>query len=242
MKALVTRPRDAAAAVAAALTARGIEPLLAPLLRIEMEPGGAARLGGALAGVQALLFTSANGVRAFAKASRRFELPAYCVGEASAAAARIAGFRTVASADGDVGDLAALAAARLAPGNGALLHVAAASVAGDLAGALEAKGFATRRVVLYRAAETGSLAGEVADALCRDEVALALFFSPRTAELFVRLARAAGLTEHCGLMTAICLSANVAASLTGVTWRQVAIARRPTLDALLAALDEAVAA
>ncbi|HEY7989926.1 MAG TPA: uroporphyrinogen-III synthase [Stellaceae bacterium] len=242
MKALVTRPRDDAATVAAALTARGIEPILAPLLHIEPEPDGTARLGGALAGVQALLFTSANGVRAFAQASHRFELPAYCVGEASAAAARIAGFRAVASADGNVADLAELAAARLAPGNGALLHVAASVVAGDLAGALETKDFTVRRVALYRAVEAKRFPDEIAALLRAGEVALALFFSPRTAELFVRLARAAGLTEHCGKMIAICLSQNVAAALEGVRWRRIAVARAPTLDALLAVLDETMAA
>lgn len=241
MKALVTRPHDDAAPVAAALIARGIEPVLAPLLRIEPDPDGAARLGGVLAGVQALLFTSTNGVRAFAQASHRLELPAYCVGEASAAAARIAGFRAVASADGDAGDLAALATARLAPGNGALLHVAASTIAGDLASALATKGFDVRRIVLYRAVAAESLPDDVVAAMRGATLAFALFFSPRTAELFVRLARTAELMEHCGSMTAICLSANVASALAGLTWRRIAVARAPNLEALLAALDNAVA-
>ncbi len=242
MKALVTRPAEDAATVAAALTARGIEPMLAPMLRIEPEPSGAARLGGALAGVQAVLFTSANGIRAFAHASKRFELPAYCVGEASAAAARIAGFRTVANAGGDVGDLAALVAARLAPGNGALLHAAGRDTAGDLVSALAAKGFTLRRVELYRAVAADAFAPDIEAALRRGEVAMALFFSPRTAETFVRLATAAGLAERSSNMTAVCLSRNVAAALSGLPWRAVATAHAPNLTALLAALDEIVPA
>lgn len=238
MKALVTRPAEDAATVAAELRARGIESILAPMLRIEPEAAAAARLGGALAGVQAVLFTSANGVRAFAHASNRFDLPAYCVGEASAAAARIAGFRTVASADGDVTDLTVMVASRLAPGNGAVLHAAGHDTAGNLGVDLATRGFSVRRVELYRAVAADTFAADVAAALRRDEISLALFFSPRTVETFVRLTRAVGLTEHCKKMTAVCLSRNVAAALDGQPWRAVATARAPTLAALLAALDE----
>jgi uroporphyrinogen-III synthase len=242
MKALVTRLTENAAPLATALRARGIEPLLAPLLQIEPEPDGAARLRGALAGVQAVLFTSANGARAFAQASDRFELPAYCVGDASAAAARIAGFRVVASAAGDVADLGLLVASRLAPNNGALLYAAGRDTAGGLDAALEAKGYNLRHVVLYHAVAAERLAPEVAAALRRGEVGLALFFSPRSAETFVRLARQARLTEQCKDMVAVALSRNVAAALSSMQWRAVATARTPNLPSLLAVLDEIVAA
>ena len=242
MKALVTRPAENAAPVAAALRARGIEPLLAPLLEIEPEPDGAARLRGALAGAQAVLFTSANGVRAFAAAGDRFELPAYCVGDASAATARIAGFRFVVSAAGDVADLATLVASRLAPGNGALVYAAGRDTAGELDAALAAKGYNLRHVVLYRAVATQVLAPEVAAALRHGEVGLALFFSPRSAETFVRLARQAGLAEQCKDVVTVALSAKVAAALSGMPWRAVATARMPNLPSLLAVLDETVAA
>jgi uroporphyrinogen-III synthase len=242
MKALVTRPPEDATPVAAALRARGIAAMTAPMLQIEPEPGAAVRLAGALAGVQAVLFTSANGVRAFAEASGRFELPAYCVGAASAAAARLAGFRTVASADGAVADLAALAAARLAPGNGPLLHAAGAVTAGDLAAELAAKGFGVRRIVLYRAVPTVHFAPETAAALRRGEIDLALFFSPRSAETFVRLVAGGGMAEPCRGMIAVCLGRNVAAALNGLAWRATAIAAAPNLAALMAALDGILAA
>src|SRR3954470_7941092 len=66
MRALVTRPRAEAASLAEALAARGIAALLEPLLDIHYRD-----LGGPpdLAGVQALLCTSANGARAFARLS-----------------------------------------------------------------------------------------------------------------------------------------------------------------------------
>ena len=103
LRALVTRPEEDAAPLAAALAERGIEVTVEPLLAI--RPIADAPID--LAGVQALLFTSANGARCFAAlaAERGIagwrELPVFTVGDASAAAARAAGFGRVESAGGD---------------------------------------------------------------------------------------------------------------------------------------------
>ncbi|HJU19517.1 MAG TPA: uroporphyrinogen-III synthase, partial [Stellaceae bacterium] len=61
----MTRPRAESEALAAALRSRGVEAMIEPL--IEIEDRAAAPLD--LAGVQAVLCTSANGVRALARAS-----------------------------------------------------------------------------------------------------------------------------------------------------------------------------
>src|SRR5229473_1898951 len=113
MQALITRPIEDAGELAAALSLRG---------------------------VQAVLFTSANGARAFARATARRDLAVIAVGDATARTARALGFADIASAGGDVGDLAALVAARLDPRRGALLHAAGSVVAGDLAARLRAAG------------------------------------------------------------------------------------------------------
>ena len=73
MRALVTRPRAEAASLAEALAARGIAALLEPLLDISYRDLGDPL---DLAGVQAVLCTSANGVRAFARLSHGARLAA----------------------------------------------------------------------------------------------------------------------------------------------------------------------
>src|SRR5258708_30562751 len=134
MQVLITRPIEDAGPLAAALEARGVTPVSEPLLTIGPMTDAAV----ALAGVQALLFTSANGVRAFGRSATRRDLTVLAVGDATAEAARAIGFSDVASAGGDVEDLAALAAARLDPQSGSLLHVAGGGVGGGLAGRLGA--------------------------------------------------------------------------------------------------------
>src|SRR5438067_8827911 len=136
-RALVTRPRAEAVALAEALDRRGIEAIVEPLLDILYRDEPAPDL----AGVQAVLCTSANGVRALARLSGERGVALFAVGEASAARARAEGFLRVESAGGNVDDLARLVRQRLRPEGGRLLHVAGSDVAGDLAGTLRAVGF-----------------------------------------------------------------------------------------------------
>jgi uroporphyrinogen-III synthase len=237
MKALVTRPREDAGGLIAALTVRGVEPLLEPLLRIELAPDAREALAAALPGAQAVLFTSANGARAFAASSPRRNLPAFAVGDATARAAREAGFARVESAGGDIRALADLVGQRLPPRTGALIHAAASAVAGDLAGTLSRRGFTVRRLHLYEAVAAIHFSAESRAALVAGAVDFALFFSPRTAETFVTLARDAGLADRTATMVGVALSPAVAAALQPLTWRRIAIAAAPNEAALLGALD-----
>jgi uroporphyrinogen-III synthase len=135
-RALITRPRDDAAELADALRQRGVEVAIEPLLVVEPIPDAAIDI----VGVQALLLTSANGARAFARLSERRDLPVFAVGDATAATARGLGFATVESAGGDVRDLARLVKDRLDPAGGPLFHAAGSAVAGDLSGLLAETG------------------------------------------------------------------------------------------------------
>jgi uroporphyrinogen-III synthase len=174
MRILLTRPREDAERLAAKLTALGHSVMIEPLIAI--APIDAVDLP--LDGVQALLFTSANGVRAFARATERRDLRVMAVGEATANAALAAGFSRVESAGGDVEDLARLVRQRLTTDDGPLLHVAATDVAGDLKTELEQAEFSVRRVALYRAEPVAQLSDAAVAALRAGEIDVAVVFSP----------------------------------------------------------------
>ena len=84
MRILLTRPESEIARFATQLEAQGVEPIAAPLLRIEPV----VTLPPVPEHVQALLFTSANGVRAYADLAAARDLPVFAVGDATAEAAR----------------------------------------------------------------------------------------------------------------------------------------------------------
>jgi uroporphyrinogen-III synthase len=232
MRLIITRPRADAEVLGARLREMGHQVLLEPMLTIQNLPEG--RLD--LAGAAALLLTSANGARALAEHAERRDLPVLAVGEATAAAARRAGFREVTAAAGDVTGLAALVRQRLAPEDGALVHVAGSAVAGDLAGDLGADGYKLRRAVLYRADAARRFSPPCRAALASCEIDGVLFFSPRGAATFVKLLRRDDLLDMARGVVLYGLSPAVTQAGAGAPWKRRLTAPTPRQDELLALL------
>ena len=234
MRILITRPIEDAKPLADALAERGIEVLIEPMLDIRHLDDPEIDLEG----VQALLFTSANGVRAFAAMSPRRDLKAFTVGDGSAEAARSAGFPDVESAKGDVEALAALVVDRLKPDGGILFHAAGTVTAGDLKTRLETLGYRVRRAQLYEARIATALSPETRTNLTVGGIDAVLLFSPRTAGTFAQLWRLAG-APSLDRVHALCLSAAVAREIGNLGWAGVEIADHPDLPSMLALVDAA---
>jgi len=234
MRILITRPIEDARPLAEALEERGIEVLIEPLLEIRHLDDAEIDLDG----VQALLFTSANGVRAFAALSPRRDLKVFTVGDGSADAARQAGFPHVESAKGDVEALAALVVDRLKAEDGVLFHAAGTVTAGDLKARLEGLGYQVRRAQLYEAKIATALSTETRANLTLGGIDAVLLFSPRTAVTFAELWRSAG-SPSLARIQALCLSAAVAREIGSLGWAGVEIADRPDLPSMLALVDAA---
>jgi len=234
IRALVTRPRHEGAALAALLAKRGIDTIIEPLIEITKR----ATALPTLAEAQAILCTSANGVRVLASESSERGVPIFAVGDATARAAHETGFREVESAGGDVGDLARLVCRHLRPEDGKLLHIAGSEVAGDLAATLGIHGFTLERLVLYDACAATSLTPAAARLIEDRQIELALFFSPRTAAIFARLVEAAGVADGLAMTTALSISPAADAALATLTFRERAIAAAPTQAALLALVEQ----
>ncbi len=232
MRVLVTRPADDSLRTAEMLAKHGHEPVVAPLIEIRWTQHTPLSFHD----VQGIVATSANAVRALARENAPRDLPLYAVGDHTAAIARRAGFASVTSAGGDVNALAACISATVDP-RAPLLYATGGDVAGDLAGTLGARGFILRRVVLYEAAAASQLPGPARDALERHTLDAALFFSPRSAQIFVDLVKSANLEETCRRVRACCISAPVAKVLVPLAFAEVRVARHPDLRSVVASLS-----
>ena len=222
---LLTRPLEQSQAIASALEVYGIASLIWPLTRIVPTVN---RLD-VPEGTDGLLFTSANGVRAFVALSARRDLPALAVGAATAEAARSAGFADVRSAEGDV---AALAKIARASGLGRFLHPCGAEIAGDLAGALGSAGIAVEQAVIYRAEETGPAPAPVADALTARRVAAVTAWSPRAAQILARRLEDFDLART----ALVAISPAAASPLTDSGFAATRIAETPSREGMLGAI------
>lgn len=238
---LVTRPTEDAGETAAAVEALGYRALCAPMLEIADVPAVLPDPNS----VDAVIFSSVNGVRAFHRAgpSRRyFSRIVYAVGEKTAREARAVGFIGVRQGDAGMAALAARIRRDLSPGGEAegpcrLLHVRGRDVREDPASLLPAEeGFRVEGLVVYRADAVGRLDAEVAAAVDRGSVSAALFFSARSGAAFrdavLRDCEAATLDGA----RALCLSHSVVESVSGLKWAEICVSERPDAGSLLALL------
>ena len=208
----MTRPEEDAAALAEAIIRAGGEPVISPTLKIQYRQEKVA-----LQSDEVLAFTSANGVRAFCRLCPERDRLVYAVGSATAEAARHNGFALIETADGDAKSLAALIASSKRINS--IVHFAGENRAVDLGEALAATGVKSRAVVVYDAVPTMALSAGAAAALrSTPEKTFAMFFSPRSAAIFLQQAGEAGLDRQLGQCHALCLSEAVAAA-AGDNWR-----------------------
>jgi uroporphyrinogen-III synthase len=211
---LILRPQPGADESAARARALGLSPVIAPLFRIEpldWQPPNPA-------GFDAVVLTSANALRhAGPKLAPFRHLPAFAVGEATAAAAGDAGFGDIRTGPADVGaltDMMAEQGVRRAFHPCGADHVAPTS-----------EGLSVMSIPVYWSAAAANLDSRAIAAIERG--ALALLHSPRAGQLFGALVGA----RRDGIRIAA-ISAS-AAEAAGAGWRSVAIADRPRDQALL---------
>ena len=199
----------------------GHEPATLPCLAITALP---ARLPPHPA---ALVITSGQAVPAVPL--RLHGVPVFCVGDATAAKLRMAGFTRVESAAGDAEALAKLIIARNIPG----LHVLAVGErhGQKLAADLREAGISVLRRRVYKVAKLRVMPEAIRAALTDQNFDGALFYSAETAGAFAAL-KPPGTAG----MQAYALSQKIAKSLQDLPWAAIHVAIAPTEADLMAML------
>lgn len=230
MRIAITRPAEDAAPLKAKLEALGHDVIVTPLLTIVPR----AKVAIPDLPWQAIVVTSANGIRALTNTDHLHSIRILTVGPQSLNAARAAGFRNAEAHGGDVDGLSTYIRGTLDPEDGPILYLSGAATAGDLEARLTEAGFACTRLVVYDAVPADSL-GEAGSALAGGRIDAVLLYSPRTAHIWRLRIQAEGLEQAARQPHYLCLSRNVAAALPG-DWR-LHIAASPDEAAMLALLE-----
>lgn len=224
---LVTRPQVEGEAFAAALTARFgdrlrpvVAPLLAPRALSPDFPDGT---------FAAVVFTSAQAVKAASAWRDRLPALAWCVGHKTAQAATEAGFHA-RSADGDAESLLAALAAEPPPG--AILYLRGVDTSVNILEKLEKTGIPAREIVVY-VQEPQDLTPDALSILQAADPVIVPLFSPRTARLF----RAALPPDTRAPLHIAAMSANVADALGDLPHAALAVAPQPDAPGMLAAVE-----
>ena len=235
MTVLVTRGWPGAERTAAGLRDMGINPIITPVLDINFR----ATIDVDLAEVQAIAFTSGNGVRAWAPRRSERSHPVFAVASATAEMARDIGFKNVQSAGGNVDSLIALITRKLNPSKGTILHVRGIHVAGDLAGELRKAGFTVREAIGYGSVPVDALSEEAIAAIVSGAPVQVLIHSSRGAKTFLELLRKFGLHHWLGSVSVYGISRGALKPLEGAGFAELVAAPEPNEDALLGILHDA---
>lgn len=181
---------------------------------------------------QAVVFTSANGVRAYVQNGGDINLPAFAVGDATMVQAEEYGFKNVISANGDINDLSDVIKENLNPADGMLYHCAGSVIAKDLGALLDGFCYQVKRVPLYDAVPCVHLTSTLCTHIENGGIQGVLLMSPRTADIFVHLVHIHGLDKYVQSMVIFSLSDAVASKVSDLG-ADVVVAKTPTTDSLV---------
>jgi uroporphyrinogen-III synthase len=240
LRVLVTRPEEASYRTAKRLETMGHRPIVLPLMRAEHHPDDV--LEGLRHPHSAIAITSAEAARVLQSLGQKnypyLNVPLFAVGEATALAARNAGFTAVEAAEGTASSMIALFGERLRQMtlHHPLLYVAGAPRTATFeAGLTEleipfltVQGYAMIAVPVDEAALSAALQAKPVDAV--------LLYSPATATRFFELPltrRSWNVLQHTRIL---CLSENVAHAVPAPLQSVVIVADRPDEDSLFALL------
>lgn len=234
MTVLITRPQPEAADLAEKLMQFGYPSVVDPMLHIYFFPLSPMDFET----TQAIIFTSVNGVRGAASASINKSIPTYVVGTATAQIARDVGFVNVHATSGGALELCQELQKTTDPHKGSVVHFSGRHTAINLIQVLNETGFTAKRHIVYEAKPANNFKQETIKAINNKKIHHVLFFSPRTAQIFVRLLKEESLTKTCETMTAICFSQNIADALQGTFWKNLLAADSPNMEHLLPLLKQ----
>lgn len=232
---LITRPVEDVDKTSAALIEMGFDVLSEPLLEIIPTIGSKPLIVSALSqSPQAVIITSANGIRIFSEYTANRDIKIIAVGDSSAEVAKQKGFTDVHSASGDVEDLGKYIVNNLKPEDGLLVHIAGNVIAGDLQGFLSSEGFEVERICAYEAKAAEDLSSNLKMALANCEVDFVVFYSARTARIFEDLLKKNRLDYLAANMIVFSISKSISQELS---WRNIFISEQSNEKSLLELID-----
>lgn len=222
---VITRTPAEGELTAELIRARGLWPVLAPLLTVRHHPLRAP------ARIDAVLATSGNALPALAELTG---VRLLAVGDATAARARACGFRDVVSAGGDAEDLVVLTR-RIMPPAARLLLATGRGLGGPVTQSLRAAGYPLHRRVVYSTTAVRRLPEPALRSLSGGRARAVIFLSAAAAETFVRVFPPA-LAGSLASVDALAIGRHTADILTPLPWGRVRVSLHPNLEQVLALL------
>lgn len=240
MRLLVTRPEEDAVAFKAQLIAQGHQVTVEPLLKIKTDDADEIDLEG----VQAIIATSRNGLRALARTDRletAKTLKLFAVGPGTAATARSLGFTSIITGPSNAGALVPLIADHTEINSGPLLHLAGDTVRAGFVDELHRLGYFVSQPIVYTTEVVARLGSATVASMRNKRIDGVILLSPRTTQVYADLVHLHNLKAACARIIHFCISPAAAAELASLGDVPIKVPALPNLQEMLALIGPAAA-
>lgn len=228
--AVITRPLPDAEDTAKKLNDLGIESFIEPLLEIKYISDS--NISSKTSGMQGLLITSGNSIRALSGSGFDKNFPIITVGQATAELALESGFTDVRTGGEDVSGLEKFITDNYSPENGGLIYASGDVVSSDLP-SLRKNRFEIEHVVVYKAIAVEGFSEEFIKRLKAGGFNIVLLYSVRSAEILIKLLKKNNLLDYTKNLHVFCLSKNIANILDNSCFSSINYPSEPTNETLL---------
>tara|TARA_A100000171_G_C2120134_1_gene140282 strand:- start:647 stop:1402 length:756 start_codon:yes stop_codon:yes gene_type:complete len=216
---LLTRPVDESLVLQKKLEDRGIQSLINPLLEIvTFSPEDLETSLDGFPEITGFILTSRHGLLALKYFSPDKTLPVFVVGDATRKACLEAGFRKVYVAQNSAESLSEILKSHAFSEKDFIVYLSGKDITKDLSLSLEERGIKSKRLVSYVAEPAAVLAPGVLQALVERNLTDVIFFSARTAQIFVTLIRKYHLETAMSVLRAHGVSEIVLENLKDLNW------------------------
>lgn len=235
---VITRPEPGLSETAQRISQLGWQPLLMPVMNIQILPVGSIKIET----MQAIVFTSRQAIAPMVQQLliqniAYQQIPVFTVGDITAKDAKQAGFLRVTSANQDAVALASLIKNTLDPQKGLLLFPSAKEQGQLLIALLKQAGFSVSHREVYQAQPVQALFDDFFQALEKETINSILFFSSETARFFMELLPENSY-QFLKLVQAVGISIKMKKILERAPWAYVDIAKHPKTEEILCLIKE----
>lgn len=233
MRFLLIRPAEDSKALATELGKKDFDVDIDPVINISFLPLATLNI----ADYQGLIFTSANGVKSFMEQASPSNIAVYTVGNKTAQTAQNFGSLNIINADGNVQKLALIIKDHSKSKKAPFLYPRGEHVSGDLKQELENEGFKVDSPIIYKAVPSDGLQQQTKNMLKKGSIDYIPFYSRRSALIFIKLIKNAGLESCLSAVSALCLSPDIERSISALNWKEILTAGKPTQKDLFKMID-----
>jgi len=168
-----------------------------------------------------IIFTSSNAIEHLEIKNINKRIDCFCVGNATEAMAKNAGFQNIYSASGNVNNLKEIILQNFESSKGQLLYVSGEVISNDLDKQLILEGYNVERIINYKAIQVEKFNSELIEQLKQKMPDIVYVYSQNSAVSFLNLIKNYSLQNLWLNTNLMCIGEKTSAVLNEIKWKKI---------------------